>query len=74
MASETAVSKKRGRPPAQVVDSARLNEDLGAQRIDRESLRMELEEKFEIEIPDEEEARLSSVCDVIRHVAEAACR
>lgn len=56
----------------QVVDSANLMEDLGADSLDTVELVMVLEEEFEIDIPEEEAENLLTVGDIINYVEENA--
>jgi acyl carrier protein len=52
----------------QVVPGAKFIEDLGADSLDTVELVMAFEEKFGIEVPDEEAEKLISVGDVIAFV------
>lgn len=54
--------------PEEVVETAKFIEDLGADSLDVVELVMALEEKFDIEIPDDEAEKLLSVSDVISYV------
>ncbi|MEG2338461.1 MAG: acyl carrier protein [Clostridium sp.] len=47
-------------------------DDLGADSIDLVELVMALEEEFEIQIPDEEVARIKAVGDVVDYITENA--
>ncbi|KMT21477.1 acyl carrier protein [Clostridium cylindrosporum] len=47
-------------------------DDLGADSIDLVELVMALEEEFEIQIPDEEVAKIKSVSDVVEYIKENA--
>jgi acyl carrier protein len=55
----------------QVTPEAKMIEDLGADSLDAVELVMAIEEEFEIEVPDDEAEKLSSVGDIIKHVEEA---
>lgn len=54
--------------PAQVKPESRLVEDLHADSLDIVELVMELENTFDIQIPDEEMPNLSSVQDVVNYI------
>lgn len=56
----------------QVVDSAKIMEDLGADSLDTVEIVMELEEEFEIQIPEEEADNLITVGDIVTYVQENA--
>ncbi len=55
----------------QVTPEAKMIEDLGADSLDAVELVMAIEEEFEIEVPDDEAEKLSSVNDIIVHVEKA---
>ena len=54
--------------PDQVKPEAKFIEDLGADSLDTVELVMAFEEEFEIEVPDEEAEKLTSVGDVISYI------
>lgn len=54
--------------PAQVKPESRLVEDLHADSLDIVELVMELENTFDIQIPDEEMPNLSTVQDVVNYI------
>ena len=56
----------------QVTPDAKFIDDLGADSLDTVELVMAFEEEFEIEVPDEEAEKLTSVGDVINYVEKAA--
>jgi len=53
----------------QVNPEAKFVEDLGADSLDTVELVMAFEEEFEIEVPDEEAEKLTSVGDVISYIS-----
>ena len=55
-------------PEEQVTPEAKFIEDLGADSLDTVELVMAFEEKFGIEVPDEEAEKLVSVGAVITHI------
>ncbi len=54
--------------PAQVVREASFIDDLGADSLDTVELVMAFEEQFEIEIPDDEAERVTTVGSVIDYL------
>ena len=52
----------------EVKDDAKFVEDLGADSLDVVELVMALEEKFDIEIPDEEAEKIATVADVVAYI------
>ena len=52
----------------QVKPEAKFIDDLGADSLDTVELVMAFEEEFEIEVPDEEAEKLTSVGDVISYI------
>lgn len=55
---------------ANVQDTSRLVEDLGADSLDRVELCMALEEEFEFEVPDEQAEKLETVQQVLDYIKE----
>ncbi|RKX28352.1 MAG: acyl carrier protein [Candidatus Zixiibacteriota bacterium] len=56
----------------QVTPGAKFVDDLGADSLDTVELVMALEEKFEIEIPDDEAEKIASVGDAINYISDHA--
>ena len=52
----------------QVTDEASFVDDLGADSLDTVELVMALEEKFDIEIPDEDAEKITTVGDAIEYL------
>ncbi len=52
----------------EVKEDAKFVEDLGADSLDVVELVMALEEKFDIEIPDEEAEKIQTVADVVAYI------
>lgn len=52
----------------QVTQEANFIEDLGADSLDTVELVMDLEEHFEIEIPDEDAEKLRTVSDAVEYI------
>ena len=53
-----------------VTEDASFIDDLGADSLDIVELIMALEEKFDIEIPDEDAEKVSTVKDVVEYIKE----
>lgn len=51
-----------------VVSDANFIEDLGADSLDTVELVMALEEKFDVEIPDEDAAKIQTVKDAVDYI------
>lgn len=56
--------------PEEVTDDASFIEDLGADSLDIVELVMELEDKFKIDIPDEDAEKISTVGDAVRYIED----
>ena len=54
--------------PDEVKEDSKFVEDLGADSLDVVELVMALEEKFDIEIPDDEAEKIQTVKDVIDYI------
>jgi len=55
--------------PDEVKPEAKFQEDLGADSLDIVEMMMALEEKFEIEIPDNDAEKISTVQDLVDYIA-----
>ncbi|MBP9615783.1 MAG: acyl carrier protein [Aliarcobacter sp.] len=58
--------------PAEVKEDSKFIEDLGADSLDVVELVMALEEKFDIEIPDEDAEKILTVKDAINYIENNA--
>ena len=58
--------------PAEVKEDSKFIEDLGADSLDVVELVMALEEKFDIEIPDEDAEKILTVADAIKYLENNA--
>jgi acyl carrier protein len=54
----------------EVKEDSRFAEDLGADSLDVVELVMALEEKFDIEIPDEDAEKIATVADAVKYIEE----
>lgn len=64
------VVEQLGVDPAQITDEASFIDDLGADSLDTVELVMALEEKFGLEIPDEEAEKITTVGQAIKYIEE----
>jgi acyl carrier protein len=56
--------------PDEVKEESKFVEDLGADSLDVVELVMALEEKFDIEIPDDQAEKIATVADAIKFITE----
>ncbi len=56
--------------PDQVTMEAKFQEDLGADSLDVVELVMKLEEEFNIQIPDEDAEKITTVADAVKYIEE----
>ncbi len=56
--------------PEQVTMEAKFQEDLGADSLDVVELVMKLEEEFNIQIPDEDAEKITTVADAVKYIEE----
>ncbi|MCH7877768.1 MAG: acyl carrier protein [candidate division Zixibacteria bacterium] len=64
------IIEQLGVDAAQVTPEAKFVDDLGADSLDTVELVMALEEKFSLEIPDEEAEKIASVGNAIDYIKE----
>lgn len=57
---------------SEVTPEASFIDDLGADSLDTVELVMELEEKFNIEIPDEDAEKITTVGEAVKYIEEHA--
>ncbi len=62
------IIEKLGVDASEVTPEARFIDDLGADSLDIVELIMDLEDEFDLEIPDEEAEKLSTVGDAIKYI------
>ncbi|MFH1069274.1 MAG: acyl carrier protein [Candidatus Glassbacteria bacterium] len=64
------IVEKLGVDAEKVTDNASFVEDLGADSLDTVELVMDFEEEFDLEIPDEEAEKLTTVGAAIKYLEE----
>ena len=62
------IVEQLGVDPEKVTSDAKFIEDLGADSLDTVELVMTFEEKFSVEVPDENAEKLKSVADVVAYI------
>jgi acyl carrier protein len=65
-----AIVEKLGVEESKVTDNASFINDLGADSLDTVELIMELENRFNIQIPDEDQEKIQTVGDATKYVQE----
>ena len=68
------VAEQLGVKDEQVTNAASFVDDLGADSLDTVELVMALEEEFEIEIPDEDAEKITTVQQAVDYISEGATR
>ena len=64
------VVEQLGVDPSEVTPDAHFIEDLGADSLDTVELVMAFEDKFNIEIPDEDAEKITTVGEAIKYLSE----
>ena len=64
------IVERLGVKPEEVTDEASFVDDLGADSLDVVELVMAFEEAFDVEIPDEDAEKITTVGDAIRYIKE----
>jgi len=67
---KSIIAEQLGVKPEEVTQQASFIDDLGADSLDTVELIMALEEEFNVEIPDEDAEKMSTVGDAIRYIEE----
>ena len=65
-----AIAKQLRKPIAEVTATKKLKEDLNADSLDLVELMMNLEERYNITIADEELVNLKTIQDVVTYIAK----
>ena len=63
------IMNKLGVEPTQVTPEASFTNDLGADSLDTVELVMEFEKAFNLQIPDEDAEKISTVGDAVRYLS-----
>ena len=66
------IVSKLGVDAAQITPEASFTNDLGADSLDTVELVMEFEKAFNIQIPDEDAEKISTVGDAVKYLTEKA--
>ena len=66
------IVEQLGVEESQVIEGAKFVDDLGADSLDTVELVMALEEKFNMEIPDQDAEKIVAVNDAINYIKEHA--
>ena len=67
---KSIIAEQLGVKPEEVTPEASFIDDLGADSLDTVELIMALEEEFNIEIPDEDAEKMTTVGDAVRYIDE----
>ena len=67
---QTLVAERFGIDSSEVTPTASFKEDLGADSLETVELIMELEDEFDVEVPDEVAETLVTVGDVVKYISE----
>ncbi len=62
------ISEQLGVDEEEVVNDAQFIEDLGADSLDLVELIMALEEEFDLEIPDEDAEKITTIGDAVEYI------
>ena len=68
------ISKQLGVNQAEITPESSFVEDLGADSLDTVELVMAFEEAFDIEIPDEDAEKITTVKDAIEYIKKAIAK
>ena len=69
---KSIISEQLGVKPEEVTPGASFIDDLGADSLDTVELVMALEEEFNIEIPDEDAEKMTTVGEAIKYIEDKA--
>lgn len=69
---KSIIAEQLGVKPEEVNPQASFIDDLGADSLDTVELIMALEEEFNVEIPDEDAEKMTTVGDAIKYIEEKA--
>ena len=66
------IAEQLGVEETEVIPAAKFIEDLGADSLDTVELVMAFEEEFDLEIPDEDAEKITTVGDAIQYIKDSA--
>ncbi len=66
---KSALAEHLGVDESEITEDSKLVDDLGADSLDLVELTMDLEEKFDIKIPDEDVSKLVDVKSIVEYVS-----
>ena len=66
------VAEKLGRPKEEISDDKSFETDLGADSLDQVEIMMDIEDEFDLNIPEEEAQNIKNVGEAIKYVQEHA--
>lgn len=62
------IAEKLSKKPEEITDESRLVEDLGADSLDIVELIMSFEDEFNISLPDEDVAKMTTIGDIVTYI------
>ena len=62
------IAEKLSKKPEEINDKSRLVEDLGADSLDIVELIMSFEDEFNVSLPDEDVAKMSTIEDIVTYI------
>ena len=66
------VAEKMDKPKDEISEAKSFINDLGADSLDTVELMMDIEDEFDLSIPEEEAQKIQTIADAINYVAEHA--
>jgi len=69
---KTIIAERLSIDQSKITDNASFIDDLGADSLDTVELIMQLEDAFNIQIPDEDAEKITSVGDAVKYIEEHA--
>jgi len=66
------VAEKMGKPKEEITEEKSFVNDLGADSLDTVELMMDIEDEFDVSIPEEEAQQIQTIGDAIKYVEEHA--
>ena len=66
------IAEQMDKPKEEITEAKSIQTDLGADSLDVVEIMMEIEDEFDISIPEEEASKIATIGDAINYVAERA--